>query len=207
MSIARNRMKFITSSSGYILAVLTWNSSPATSGMDGIAWGMNPMVSTFDDERRMQPHMDTYYTKRGFSIDRSVSCKGYDLRLTYNGKVFDIEEKYLFNDGDYDLLLVELIQCVSDKEWGWFYHTRCNYLHWIMCNNDRQEKPRYYYNVEFEGLKRYVIEELSKKPDWILVNVYPLGYGITINYPVNWNSLIDLHIAKRITINGDFINA
>ena len=151
----------------------------------------------------MQPYMDMYYTQKGFSVDRSVSCKGYDVRLAHSGNIFNIEEKYLFTSNDYDLLLVELIQCARDKEWGWFYHTRCDYLHWILCNDDRYTEPRYYYHIDFRGLKRLVIKELGERPNWIKMNVYPLGYGITINYPVRWDKLLDSGVAVRRSINGD----
>ena len=156
-------------------------------------------MSTFDDEKRMQPYMDVFYKSVGYTLDRSGSCKAYDLIVTNLTQRYKIEEKYLFNDADYDQGLIEIIQDIKTGDFGWFYHTGCDFLFWIYCHENRELRPRYAYCMRWPKVKQYVLDQLGKSK-WSKFNLCSDNYGLTLNYPVNWQALLSLKIASKIDL-------
>ena len=74
-------------------------------------------MNTFDDERRMQPFMNDFYERHGYSIDRTKSCRKFDCIISKNGNDLKIEEKYLFTK-EYNQVLIELIQDAISADIG-----------------------------------------------------------------------------------------
>lgn len=151
-------------------------------------------MSTFDDERRMQPYMDSFYKLLGYSsIDRSKSCKQFDCIIEKNNKPYKVEEKYLFCKV-YKQLLVELIQDIKSADMGWFYHVDCDCLVWAYCNEDRTSEPNKIYIIKWGLFKKYVIENISNVT-WTQVNICTKNYGITLNWTIKWDDLMEQDIA------------
>ena len=164
-------------------------------------------MSTFDDEKRMQPFMDEWYRKKGATnIDRSQSCKQFDVIVTINGYSWKIEEKFLFTD-TYDQGLVEIIQDMNTNDPGWFYHLDCHTLLWIYCglDNGRNGKipkpPIEIHSIKWPHLKNYILERWTEET-WATFQICPKHYGTTLNYPVDWYDLQEKNIS--IVYPGDY---
>ena len=124
-------------------------------------------MSTFDDERRMQPFLDEWYIGKGASkIDRSKSCRQFDVIITVDEKEYRIEEKYLLTE-PYKQCLIEIIQDLNTADLGWFYHVDCDSLVWIYCGKDngRNEQlvtpPLEIHSIAWEKLKRFILEKMK----------------------------------------------
>jgi len=63
-------------------------------------------------ERIGQKLMDPYYISRGFTVDRSTSCREYDVVITRDGKQYKVEDKYLSHD--YNDILLEVFQRIEE---------------------------------------------------------------------------------------------
>jgi hypothetical protein len=153
-------------------------------------------MSTFDDERCMQPFMDVWYEQRGLMVDRSGSCKKYDCLLTKGTSSFAVEEKFNFQGIDYPNLIVELSQALETGALGWFYHVACDRLIWVYCPTSRVDPPLVIYSIDWPRFKPYVIDLLNCS-GWQRFNLVVEGYGITLNYPVAWKPLLSCGIARR----------
>ena len=151
-------------------------------------------MSTFDDERRMQPFMNIFYQARGWQADRSGSCRNFDLVLTQNNTTLKIEEKFLFTK-EYDQLLIEFIQDMRSGDLGWYYHVDCDYLIWAYCNEDRISAPIKIYLIKWYRFKDRVMQFNADSNTWQDFNVCNKNYGITLNLPFKWHILLDEGIA------------
>ncbi len=162
-------------------------------------------MSTFDDERRMQPYMDDWYKNHGYSqIDRTHSCKQFDCIINKNGNALRIEEKFLFTP-EYKQMLVEIIQDATKADIGWFYHVDCHYLAWIYCDETRINPPKKIYLIRWPLFKRFVLQMLTNVGEtskWTSFNICTKNYGITINLPVNWSDLTYENIATSYQFDG-----
>jgi hypothetical protein len=151
-------------------------------------------MSTFDDERRMQVLVDEYYKERGIIIDRSNSCKQYDLRMSQNGTSYLVEEKFNFTDRNYNQMIVELIQDAKTGDLGWFYHVKCDHLFWFYCPSDRRSRPNLLYVIDWLYFKDYVFERME---EWVYMHFNDKNYGLTLNIPINLTDILKEGIADR----------
>lgn len=132
----------------------------------------------FEFEKRSQAIIDQYYLSRDHTVDRSVSCVYYDCLLDgqykVEGKIRQIERSDI---------LVEFIQDAKTYAPGWFYETRCDYLHYVFMSESGN------------SISRFVRINWSKFKDWCLndylkTNKHPYsivshkGWGITINFSI-----------------------
>ena len=145
----------------------------------------------FDFEKSMNPYMDKYYKKLGFSIDWNGN-KEYDCILHKENKSpVKVELKYrkqIFND-----ILVEIIQDIETNHPGWLYTSDSRYLHYVICT----PLPKYYYSIKFKLFKKLFFENIKiKKIKFILSKK---GWGLTLNIPINVFEIPD-HIMKKIDI-------
>jgi len=156
------------------------------------------MRETFEWEKNMMPFADDWYRAQGVkNIDRSVQCKKYDLIA--DG--MKIEEKFLFSGREYQKVLIEMVQDMSDGSLGWFYHSEADRLAWFYCPSGHTERPMSVYIIQFKKLKEYVKKHLTKKQnEWVEFQVCNEHYGITLNLPILWNDLIDNGVAKYYSI-------
>ena len=114
--------------------------------------------------------------------------------ITMNGSQMRVEEKYNFTDRTYDQLIVELLQDVKTGDLGWFYHVDCERLMWMYCPETRADPPRIIYSIKWQQFKPHVLS-LIESDGWHRCNICPKGYGLTLNYPVKWQPLLDMGIA------------
>lgn len=152
----------------------------------------------------MQPLIDRWYAARGHAVDRSRACKEYDCELAINGNghVDRVEEKFIFTDADYDQFLVELVQDMATGDLGWFYHTRCDHLHWIICSGrEGREVPRKVYRISWPQFARYLVVDVMTNFRWVKMNVCADGYGVTLNVPVKWEPLLSSGLAVMYEID------
>lgn len=159
-------------------------------------------MSTFDDEKRMQPYMDAWYRSMGATlVDRSRSCVGFDVIVNIANQTWKVEEKYLFTE-EYENGLIEIFQDMEKPDNGWFYHTACDILVWVYCGKDNgrgeneSNPPLCLYSNDFKKMKPYIIEKL-KDEDWVKFNICNKHYGLTLNLPVKWAELEEKSIAKK----------
>lgn len=145
-------------------------------------------MSTFDDERRMQVFMDKVYHSTGWGISRNSACKQFDCELTKNGKVYRVEEKFLFCEFDYKQGLIEIMQDLETADLGWFYHVVCDFLFWVYCPSDRHSPPRTAYVMKWAETKPLILKWMVDNK-WYKYNHCPENYGLTLNYPVKWSDL------------------
>ena len=91
-------------------------------------------------------------------------------------------DKYrnLSSDYIYDDILIELVQDICTKDWGWLYISRADKLHYIICIN---KKPNYFYSINLNPFKKWFFDWITKidNPKFIFSN---RGWGSTINIAV-----------------------
>ena len=152
---------------------------------------------TFDWERRMQPFMDFWYIEELNKnvVNRKESCKKYDVIVDD----LKIEEKFLFTDYDYPQMLVEIIQDVESWNLGWFHHVEADYLVWAFCPKDHVSRPRTIYMIKYRRFVEYIIKLLKNANMWERFNINNKYYGITINFPVEFEPLVNENIAVKYT--------
>lgn len=145
----------------------------------------------FDFEHRCQRTMDRHYQQRGHKIVSRKGNKEYDLILLVNGQIEDRVEEKFRNNARGDDVLVELIQDAISGDMGWFYHTRCQHLHYVIAVN---AVPKFYYRIFWEPFKRWFLNiYLRGKLDAIISNK---GYGLTLNIAVPVASIPATMIVK-----------
>jgi len=155
-------------------------------------------MNTFDDERMMQRYVNDYYQERGYSSDRTTSCKQYDLRLYKNDYSYLVEEKFNFTDREYKDMIVELIQDAKSGDLGWFYHVKCDRLHWFYCPVDRISRPNVLYSIDWFYFKDYVFDRMK---EWVSMHFNDQGYGLTLNMRVCLADLVSEGIANKYELN------
>ena len=154
-------------------------------------------MSTFDDERRMQVYMDKVYRRKSWRIDRACASKLFDCTLSKNGDNRSVEEKFLFCQNDYDQGLIEIVQDLRTADLGWFYHTKCDFLHWVYCPVDRTSPPRTLHIVKWSIAKDAIFKWMVETK-WQRYNHCPENYGLTLNLPIKWAALDDVGALKTL---------
>jgi hypothetical protein len=130
----------------------------------------------FDFERYAQQILDGYYESKNHTVDRTTACKLYDCIMDGVDKV---EEK--IRQEEHNDILVEVIQDMVTYSPGWFYETRCDYLHYVFMNDTKISRfLRIDWN-KFKGwcLSKYFID--NKHPYSV---ISPKGWGVTVNFSI-----------------------
>ena len=163
-------------------------------------------MSTFDDEKRMQPFLDEWYRSKGVTkIDRSQLCRRFDAIISIDDKEYCIEEKYLLTE-PFERCLIEIIQDIETADLGWFYHVDCHSLVWVYCGRDngrdgaKPTPPIEIHSIGWKKLKRYILEKM-KTETWASFNICAKNYGTTLNYPVGWFELHENNISTTYKWN------
>lgn len=136
----------------------------------------------FDRERACQPFMDADYRRRGHTILSREGTREYDAILLLKGRREErIEEK--FRDTDYGDLLIEIVQDVCTGDLGWFYHTRCDFLHYAIC--PRWQQLAYYWRLDWALFKEWFCDTHLTDRRFPKAQTSVLGYGLTLNICVS----------------------
>ena len=129
----------------------------------------------------MDIYMEKHYALCGYRISWE-SDKEKDLILYAENYSIKVEHKYrnLSSDYIYDDILIELVQDICTKDWGWLYISRADKLHYIICIN---KKPNYFYSINLNPFKKWFFDWITKidNPKFIFSN---RGWGSTINIAV-----------------------
>ena len=135
-------------------------------------------------EKQYQDFLDkNLYNK--YSIDRSVSCKKYDLKLIYNNNIEYIEEKG--STYYHPCLPVELIQDLwntGENHYGWFFHCKADKMVYLYYE---KEEPYILYKINYSLLKDEVYDILKNKIINLKANTS--NYGLTITLLIKWEEL------------------
>jgi hypothetical protein len=137
-------------------------------------------------ESRSQNILDRYYASRGRSVDRSKACIQYDCILDGQWKV---EEK--IRSASRSDIAIEFIQNMQASKFnlGWFYETRCDYLHYVFMTDTgidrflRFDWPKFRVwitDTYFSKVKQHPFSVISQK-----------GYGVTLNLCVEISQIPD----------------
>jgi len=135
-------------------------------------------IAFYEKEREGQRLLDLYYISRKHEVDRSGSCKDFDCILDRTEKV---EEK--IRSKERKDLLIEVIQDMSTYSPGWFYETKCDYLHYVFMN-DTGTKITSFYRFDWPKLKGWFIGKYLKTKHFPESIVSTKGWGITLNISV-----------------------
>lgn len=141
----------------------------------------------YKQEKQAQELIDKFYLSRGHEIETRKGNKHRDLVLLRGGQQRErIEEKFRFNSFGRDLL-VEVMQDLVSGDVGWFSETRCDYLHYVLCDN--QNVPYRLYRIKWrDGFPNWYCQYLmeNKKAEAIISK---RGWGLTVNLSCNWNEI------------------
>lgn len=137
-----------------------------------------------DKEKIAQSYMDKWYRSFGYVIVNRTGTKQRDLILMKNNVEIRVEEK--FREKDYGDLLIEIIQDVVSNNPGWFYSETFDRLSYVTVDNNY--KPVQIYWIKFVKFKSWLFDYLTKKKRAEVV-FSPLGYGLTMNLPISWQSI------------------
>ena len=143
-------------------------------------------------EKVAQRHADLFYARQGYVIASRDGCREWDLQIQLRGRLWSVEEKFRVGL-HFEDLLVEILQDMRTGALGWAYETRCDLLHYFLC--DRDWRPALLHQVDWprfrEWLHEYVSE--SRQLQWVKST---RGWGTTINIAVPF-SVIPLGIVMR----------
>jgi hypothetical protein len=129
-----------------------------------------------DFESRSQKTLDQYYASRGHTVDRSNACFQYDCII--DGK-WKIEEK--FRSVSRPDIAIEFIQNMQAGKFnlGWFYETKCDYLHYVFMDGERIDR---FLRINWLKFRDWIIDTyFSKVNQHPFSVVSPKGYGVTLN--------------------------
>lgn len=132
----------------------------------------------FKFERESQLIIDQYYMLRGHTVDRSTSCISYDCILDGKDK---IEEK--IRQIERSDILIELIQDAVTYAPGWFYETKCDYLHYIFMGGADDSITRFI-RLDWVQFKNWCLTDFFKHNKHPYSVISDKGWGITINFSI-----------------------
>ena len=163
----------------------------------------------------VQANMDSWYASKGFGVDRGPTGRGnreWDCVISRAGKRVRIEEKCLRPNPVTGAVAtwalthfwVEMLQCIwstNHKDMGWFHHTRCDALLWVLSNKNAE--PACIYWVDWRPFvawfKGYVEEKKltmlpcatddHPPPNALRQRMVTKGYGCTWNITVRWDDI------------------
>ena len=132
----------------------------------------------FKFEKDSQLIIDQYYVLRGHTVDRSTSCISYDCILDGKDK---IEEK--IRQIERSDILVEFIQDAVTYAPGWFYETRCDYLHYIFMDKAGVAISRFV-RLSWNKFKSWCLTDYLTKNKHPYSVISDKGWGLTINFSI-----------------------
>jgi hypothetical protein len=147
-----------------------------------------------DFDKNTNAVMGMYYEYLGYEIIQEAPARvfdDWDRILKVKGELVKVEEKA--RRGEYDDVLVELIEDLKTGDLGWIYQTKADKLIYSFFDN-KGKNPNKIYMFDMETIKNYLfnnIKELIHNS-----NISPKGYGLTLNVflPLKLGKLI--YIAK-----------
>ena len=137
-----------------------------------------------------------YYNEKNWIIHRdniNSDCKNdWDVRLeVFAGEYVCVDEKVRI--GEYNDLLLELIQDIETGNLGWFYSKK----DWILYgswSNIESISPSSLYIVKANKLKEYI----NTLDGFIKTCISKKGWGNTWNIVLYWDELIKKDIAEKL---------
>lgn len=140
----------------------------------------------FQFERDCQKIFDKIYKKNNWKAERiyGIANKDYDVKLTFGGRDWAVEEKY--RRQDYGDLLVEITQDTETLALGWIYTTKAELLFYGAGNK--------VYFVWMDKLREFVEQNTDRFP----TKVSNMGWGRSINIAIPWDVIIDKCIGNLI---------
>lgn len=151
----------------------------------------------FSIERKK--HLDFYlpfYKNKNWIVaednidgDKPIS---WDVKLeVFAGQYKLVDEKVLTSE--WDDCLVEIIQDMRIKSWGWLFGDKDWVLYgsWAVLD---AERPSSLYLVKMPELRNYIFSLKGI----IKTAISHKGWGITWNIILEWSDLIELKIAQKI---------
>jgi hypothetical protein len=150
----------------------------------------------FKFERDSQRIIDEYYVGRGHTVDRSTSCMSYDCIL--DGK-YKVEEK--IRQIERSDILVEFIQDAVTYAPGWFYETKCDYLHYVFMNDTGGAISRFV-RLNWGKFKYWCLTEYLKKNKHPYSVISDKGWGITVNFSIPINAIPNYAITYDDKLGG-----
>lgn len=137
-----------------------------------------------DFEEMAQGKLDVFWRTQGVTVDRSRAGRDFDAVYTdNNGQRWTVEEKFFrCATARADTLLLEIVQALEGKDWGWFVKTPADRLVYVISSDDGS--PIAVRVLRWPEFKRwYLGEYLPKKPSGTYVRS-GRGYGMTINLSI-----------------------
>lgn len=158
-------------------------------------------------ESKMRSWVDSnIYPKYG-EIDRKQETDKHDLVLKMNSRDFKIEEKFrtsLWDDMNIELLgdvnppLLDLAsEKFVSKKMGWFYYCDADYILYSMSDSPIAKQPEEIYMINMYKLKRN-FSSFIKERSYTLPPINHKGYGYSLNLAIDWKTLEENEIARRI---------
>lgn len=132
----------------------------------------------FEFEKRSQTIIDQYYYLRGHTVDRSVSCIHYDCILDEKYKVEEKIRQIQRSD-----ILVEFIQDAITYAPGWFYETKCDYLHYVFMS-ESGNSINSFVRINWNKFKDWYLRDYFKTNKHPYAVISSKGWGITINFSI-----------------------
>jgi len=126
-------------------------------------------------ERSIQPLLDDWYINRGYTVDRSGACKGFDCILTNASGSQKIEEK--IRGGAYNDLLIEWVQDLETFAPGWMHETKCDHIHYVFTLNQEITKV---IRLNYESFRDWYLKYLASNNHGSYI-ISPRGWGLTLN--------------------------
>jgi len=130
----------------------------------------------FDFEKYAQMILDEYYESRSHTVDRTQSCRQYDCIIDGQYKV---EEK--FRQSEYGDILIEVIQNLNTNAPGWFFETRCDYLHYVFMDDSIIKR---FIRLKWNKFKSWCLSDyfVSHKHNKTIIS--SKGWGLTVNLSI-----------------------
>lgn len=145
-------------------------------------------------------HMEWFlpkYQELGYQLIKdnidSPYASDHDVIVKIDGRNCKVDEKA--RDGDFDDLLVEVLQCMRTGKIGWIYH-QIDYLFYASWRDKESTVPSSAYLVDFGKLRDFVTDESTFKQLETIISTK--GYGVTLNKKVAWLDLTYTKIATKI---------
>lgn len=132
-----------------------------------------------------QQYIDRFYVDRGYTVDRSVACIGFDCILRSGARTYKVEEK--FRTSDFGDFAVEMTQCLVTRQSGWFYETTCTHLNYVIL--DDIQVPTHCYIVNWKKFKSWFLGDWLPHNKRQTVVISPKGNGLTENYTIRWSDI------------------
>ena len=137
-----------------------------------------------------------FYEQRNWQIIQDNIDSGqkndWDVKLeTFVGQFITIDEKARM--GEFDDLLVEMIQDVKTESLGWFFSKK----DWILYGSWKDIEsvyPSSLYLIKSEELKNYI----CGLDGFIKTCISKKGWGTTWNLSLEWDWLLKENIAKKL---------